>query len=76
MNYLQQIQQTTEFLKAQGITQPEVGIVLGTGLGQMVNHIQAIHTISYADIPNFPVATVEYHSGKLIYGTLPSTCCF
>jgi purine-nucleoside phosphorylase len=66
----QQLQETIDFLKSAGITHPEIGIVLGTGLGKLVNEILIEKEISYADIPNFPVATVEFHSGKLIYGEL------
>jgi len=57
-------------LKSEGITSPEVGVVLGTGLGDLVNHIDIIKSIDYASIPNFPVSTVEFHKGKLIYGWL------
>lgn len=49
---------------------PEFGIILGTGLGALVNDIKIEHSISYADIPDFPVSTVESHSGRLIFGTL------
>jgi purine-nucleoside phosphorylase len=66
----QQLQETIDFLKLKGITNPEVGIVLGTGLGKLVDEIDIEKEISYSDIPNFPVATVEFHSGKLIYGVL------
>lgn len=64
----QQLQETTDYLKANGITRPEIGIVLGTGLGKLVDEIDVEKEIAYADIPNFPQATVEFHSGKLIYG--------
>lgn len=66
----QQLQETIDFLKAKGITNPATGIVLGTGLGKLVDEITIEKEIPYADIPNFPVATVEFHSGKLIYGDL------
>lgn len=66
----QQLQETIDFLKANGFSNPTVGIVLGTGLGKLVNEIDIEKEISYAEIPNFPVATVEFHSGKLIFGTL------
>lgn len=66
----QQLQETTDFLKANGITNPQIGIVLGTGLGKLVDEIEIEREIAYADIPNFPQATVEFHSGKLIYGNL------
>lgn len=64
------IKETTDFLKNAGILEPSVGIVLGTGLGELVQHIQIEKTIEYSDIPNFPVSTVEFHKGKLIYGSI------
>lgn len=66
----QRLQETIDFLKVNGFSNPTVGIVLGTGLGKLVNEIDIEKEIGYAEIPNFPVATVEFHSGKLIYGTL------
>ena len=66
----QQLQETIDFLRLKGITTPEVGIVLGTGLGKLVAEIEIEKEIAYSDIPNFPVAPVEFHSGKLIYGIL------
>ncbi|PIX15384.1 MAG: purine-nucleoside phosphorylase, partial [Flavobacteriaceae bacterium CG_4_8_14_3_um_filter_31_8] len=65
-----QLQETIDFLTKNGFSNPEVGIVLGTGLGKLVREIDIEKEIAYAEIPNFPVATVEFHSGKLIYGTL------
>lgn len=67
---LSKIKETAEFLGKRGINSPETGIVLGTGLGKLVNHIQIEVEIDYAEIPYFPVSTVESHKGKLIYGTL------
>lgn len=64
------LSETTKFLIEKGFQNPEIGIVLGTGLGQLVNHLQIEVEVDYADIPNFPVSTVEFHSGKLIFGTL------
>jgi len=66
----QQLKETIDFLKSNGITNPEIGIVLGTGLGKLIDEISIEKEISYEEIPNFPVATVEFHSGKLIYGEL------
>jgi len=66
----QQLQETLDFLKLKGIENPEIGIVLGTGLGKLVDEIDIEHEVLYDDIPHFPKATVEFHSGKLIYGTL------
>jgi purine-nucleoside phosphorylase len=67
---INQINETVAFLKEKGITNPQVGIVLGTGLGKLVNEISIEQEIAYSDIPHFPIATVESHSGKLIYGDL------
>ena len=64
------LQETQRYLADKITTPPTIGIVLGTGLGGLAHEIQAEHTISYADIPHFPVSTVETHDGKLIYGTL------
>jgi purine-nucleoside phosphorylase len=61
---------TVEFLRNKGIVSPEIGIILGTGLGKLVDEIEINQVISYDEIPNFPVATVEFHHGKLIYGKL------
>jgi purine-nucleoside phosphorylase len=66
----QQLQETIDFLKSNGITTPEIGVVLGTGLGKLVDEISIEKEIPYSEIPNFPMATVEFHSGKLIYGEL------
>lgn len=67
---LQQIKETTEYLK-KIITQPiDAAIILGTGLGALSNEIETIATINYDTIPNFPISTVEGHQGALIYGTI------
>jgi len=66
----EQLEQTIRFLQNKGIGMPDVGIVLGTGLGKLVNHIDIQVSLAYGDIPNFPVATVESHSGRLIFGRL------
>jgi purine-nucleoside phosphorylase len=65
---LEEIIETTEFLKTKGIVQPEAGIILGTGLGGLTAAIKNRIEIDYRDIPNFPVSTVEGHEGKLISG--------
>lgn len=64
------IEETVDYLKSKGFEKPEIGIILGTGLGQLINEINIIKEISYNHIPNFPTATVEFHKGKLIYGEL------
>ncbi|MCX6181158.1 MAG: purine-nucleoside phosphorylase [Bacteroidetes bacterium] len=67
---LSNIQQTAQFIQSKINVAPEFGIILGTGLGGLVNEMKIAHSFSYEDLPNFPVSTVESHSGKLIFGTL------
>ena len=68
---LEKILETVDFIKSKtNGFEPEVGIVLGSGLGGLVNVIDTQYSISYKDIPNFPVSTVAGHQGKLILGTL------
>lgn len=68
---LQQVERASQYIKekTEGFI-PDFGIILGTGLGSLVNDIEVSHTLSYTDIPGFPVSTVESHSGKLIFGKL------
>jgi purine-nucleoside phosphorylase len=65
---LEKIIDTTRYLKAKGINNPDVGIILGTGLGELTTKIENRIEVDYKDIPNFPISTVEGHAGKLIYG--------
>lgn len=68
---MQQLQESLTYIQGKsGGFSPEFGIILGTGLGALVKEVEVHHTLSYADIPNFPVSTVESHSGKLIFGLL------
>lgn len=67
---LEKIKETAAFLKERMHTSPETAIILGTGLGNLANEITEKYEIKYQDIPNFPVSTVEGHSGKLIFGKL------
>ncbi|APY08005.1 purine-nucleoside phosphorylase [Winogradskyella sp. J14-2] len=67
---IKQITESTDYLKNKGFDKPEIGIILGTGLGQLINEIDIKAEASYNHIPNFPTATVEFHKGKLIYGNL------
>ena len=67
---LDDIKDTVAFLTNKGFANAEVGIVLGTGLGNLVTKIDIEIELSYSDIPNFTLSTVEFHSGKLIYGKL------
>jgi len=64
------IEETAEYLVEKGFDTPEIGIILGTGLGQLLDEIEILKEVSYNHIPNFPTATVEFHKGKLIYGML------
>jgi len=64
------INETTDYLKNKGFENPEIGIILGTGLGQLVSEINTPIEVSYNHIPNFPTATVEFHKGKLIFGEI------
>lgn len=68
---LQQIKDAATFLK--DFQPARVGIVLGTGLGQLVNHITIRKSIPYHEIPHFPESTVESHKGQLIYGNIGDT---
>ena len=67
---LQKIKETANFIKSKVDNLPNIAIILGTGLGALVEHIKDAQYISYAEIPNFPISTVEGHSGNLIFGTL------
>lgn len=67
---LKYIEEAADYLKQRGFENPEVGIILGTGLGKIVEKLKVESEVSYNHIPNFPTATVEFHKGKLIYGTL------
>jgi purine-nucleoside phosphorylase len=66
----ERIQETASWLKCRMTTSPKTAIVLGTGLGQLASEITDKTEYPYSDIPNFPVSTVEGHSGKLIFGKL------
>lgn len=68
---MQSLQETTSYIQQQisGFA-PEFGVILGTGLGALVNDIEVQYSLNYSEIPNFPVSTVESHSGKLIFGKL------
>lgn len=67
---LETIQQTSDYLKNKIGEIPSTAIILGTGLGELANEIDNKTEIPYSEIPNFPISTVEGHSGKLIIGTL------
>lgn len=68
---IDQIRQASEYLTAQGVDQPEVGVILGTGLGDLfIREIESPLTIPYRDIPHFPEGTISFHTGNLIYGVI------
>lgn len=67
---LQKVKETADFILNKTGFQPVVGIILGSGLGGLVNHIKVEHSLSYSDIPGFPVSTVHGHGSRLIMGEL------
>jgi purine-nucleoside phosphorylase len=67
---MKEILESTQFLKDKGYHSPEIAIILGTGLGKLVNYINVEIDTPYQQIPHFPVSSVKFHSGTLVYGTL------
>lgn len=67
---LEKVNETTAYIKSKVTIEPEVGIILGTGLGGLTKDIDNQEILEYGDIPNFPISTVEGHHGRLIFGTL------
>ncbi len=67
---LERIKSTVSYIKDKTKFQPEVGIILGTGLGGLVEDIKIEHSLNYDEIPDFPVSTVDGHHGRLIFGEL------
>jgi purine-nucleoside phosphorylase len=65
-----QLQESVDYLRNKGFDRPQIGIVLGTGLGKLVDELQNPIVAHYHHIPFFPLATVEFHTGKLIFGTM------
>ncbi len=70
MSLYDKIRQTTAFIQPKISNKPRVGIILGSGLGGLVDIIEKETSIPYSDIPNFPVSTVQGHSGQLIFGRI------
>ncbi|MBD2705560.1 purine-nucleoside phosphorylase [Spirosoma sp. BT702] len=70
MTILEQVQQTTQFIQSKTQLTPQIGIILGTGLGALAQELTIETTLPYESIPHFPLSTVEFHSGKLLLGTL------
>lgn len=69
-NLLQQIDETVSYINEKVTLKPDLGIILGTGLGALVEEIDIVQSLDYTNIPHFPISTVESHSGKLIFGKL------
>lgn len=67
---LNKVNEAVAYLQPFVNEKPLAGIILGTGLGALINDLEITHAISYKDIPHFPVSTVESHSGRLIFGKL------
>ena len=70
MDVLDKLQETTQYIRSQSALKPRIGMVLGSGLGAFVNHIQVACEIPYDQIPNFATPSVEGHQGRLILGSL------
>lgn len=70
MDIKEELQESVSYLRERGVQEVDVAIVLGTGLGGLVEGIAEIVSFNYSQIPHLPVATVEFHFGKLIYGTI------
>lgn len=69
-NLYQSVQDAAGFLRRISPSQPEVAIILGTGLGGIADHVDVMERIPYAEIPHFPESTVEGHKGDLVFGTI------
>jgi purine-nucleoside phosphorylase len=67
---INKIIESADYLKSKGMTSPEIGIILGTGLGKLADEIEIEVEIDYQEIPHFPISTVDFHHGILIYGKL------
>ena len=70
MNTFGKVTEASNYLQQFNAAGAKIGVVLGSGLGNFVNEIKVDHEIPYADIPHFPVSTVEGHHGKLIFGSI------
>ncbi len=64
---IDQLNEAADFLRSRGITEVHTAVVLGTGLGKLIDHVKVLDNISYEEIPHFPPATVETHKGRLVY---------
>ncbi|MEM1218887.1 MAG: purine-nucleoside phosphorylase [Bacteroidota bacterium] len=73
MSLYAQIEEANTYIRSQTEHVATVGIILGTGLGNLTQDMEVVFEIPYAEIPHFPVSTVESHQGKLVFGTLDKT---
>ena len=65
-----QLKEAVDYIKGQISFEPKIGIILGTGLGSLVDGIEMVGSVDYDKIPHFPVSTVESHAGRLLFGNL------
>lgn len=70
MGLAQQIDTTVKFIRTKTAAAPQIGIILGTGLGALAEEMTQEISIEYSEIPNFPTSTVEFHKGRLLFGSL------
>lgn len=68
--YKLQVEAAVEYIRANTQLRPQTGIILGTGLGKLADEIEIETSISYDNIPGFPISTVESHHGRLLMGHL------
>ena len=66
----EEIRESSKFIKENSKVKPKIGLILGSGLGGLADELEDAEALNYKDIPNFPVSTVEGHSGKLVLGKL------
>ena len=71
----EQIQEATRAIQAKWSGKPQIGIILGTGLGALAEEIESPVKIAYEDIPHFPHSTVKSHAGRFVCGTLSGKGC-
>jgi len=67
---MNQFKEACDYLLSNGIEEPQVGVVLGTGLHKLLEHVEDQKIIPYSSIPHFPLSTVEFHKGNLVYGNI------
>ncbi len=67
---MKELEKAKDYLLSIGIDSPQIAIILGTGLNRLIDYVTVERTLPYADIPGFPVATVEFHKGHLMYGSI------